>query len=133
MCLVDTSSSADCCLTLSSAVWLLIGPEASTSRRPSDQLQMWNERGQFCIRRSMFHMKQKEADRHLVRLIKSEQRREGGRKGGTGDLSTAGVCFVSLCFHVCKCVCVFLRLLHFLPSDQKTIKNVWHHHGDHNN
>lgn len=47
MCLVDTGSSADCCLTLSSAVWLLIGPEASTSRRPSDQLQMWNERGQF--------------------------------------------------------------------------------------
>lgn len=44
MCLVDTGSSADCCLTLSSAVWLLIGPEASTSRRPSDQLQMWNER-----------------------------------------------------------------------------------------
>ncbi len=59
MCLVDTGSSADCCLTLSSAVWLLIGPEASTSRRPSDQLQMWNERGQFCVSLSMFHMKQK--------------------------------------------------------------------------
>lgn len=39
-CLVDTSSSADCCLTLSSAAWLLIGPEASTRRRPSDQIQM---------------------------------------------------------------------------------------------
>lgn len=49
-----------------------------------------------------------------MRLIKSEW----GRKGGTGDLSTAGVCFVSLCFRVC----VFFRLLHSLPSDQKTIK-----------
>lgn len=56
MCLVDTGSSPDCCLTLSSAVWLLIGPEASTSRRPSDQLQMWNEKRRFYISLSMFHM-----------------------------------------------------------------------------
>lgn len=47
LCLVDTGSSADCCLTLGSAAWLLIGPEASTSRRPSDQIQMWNERGRL--------------------------------------------------------------------------------------
>lgn len=61
-----------------------------------------------------FTWSRKQGDRHVARLIKSE----GGRKGGTGDLSTAGVCFVSLCFHVC----VFFHLLHSLPSDQKTIK-----------
>lgn len=55
LCLVDTGSSADCCLTHSSAVWLLIGPEAWASRRPSDQLQMWNENGQFGAGLSMFH------------------------------------------------------------------------------
>lgn len=61
LCLVDTGSSADCCLTLSSAAWLLIGPEASTSRRPSDQIQMWNESGGVGgggrdVGPSMFHM-----------------------------------------------------------------------------
>lgn len=79
MCLVDTGSSADCCLTLSSAAWLLIGPEASTSRRPSDQIQMWNERGRFDVSLSMFHMKRRWGDGHLLRLIKSGGGREEGR------------------------------------------------------
>lgn len=60
-----------------------------------------------------FTQSRKWGDRHLAWLIKSE-----GGKGGTEDPSTAGVCFVSLCFHV-----FFpFHLLHSLPSDQKTIK-----------
>lgn len=125
MCLVDTGSSADCCLTLSSAAWLLIGPEASTSRRPSDQIQMWNERGRF-RRRSVHvsHGAERWGDRHLLSMIKS-----GAGRGGTGDLFTAGVCFVSLCFLDCVCFFSFITLSALKPKDYK---NVWHHHGDHN-
>lgn len=70
VCLLDTGSSADCCLTLSSTAWLLIGQEASTSRRPSDQIQMWNERGQFDVRLFMFHMNYKVGREAFVETVK---------------------------------------------------------------
>lgn len=125
MCLVDTGSSADCCLTLSSAAWLLIGPEASTSRRPSDQIQMWNERGRFDVSLSMFHMKQKVGRWAFVETDKEWGRGEGRDRRPFHSRSV-------FCESLFSCLCVFsfITLSALRPKDHK---NVWHHHGDHNN
>lgn len=61
-------------------------------------------------------------DRHLLRLIQSG----GWRKGGTGDLSTAGVCFVSLCFLVCVGFFFFFFFVYYTlcPKTKRPLKHM---------